>query len=247
MGGGSSYSIPGKYRIATERTIYAMPENSFGYFNDAGASYFLSRLPNNIGIYLGVTGARLKGYDMKKIGLATHFVESRKLDDLEKALISCKTDEGIKKVIESFSSVPENTKTELDDVIPKIKKCFASETIEEIIENLRRDDSEWAINLIKLLQKMSPTSLKISLRNMVEGKRMSMEDSLLLEYRVGGHHLIKSDLKEGVRAFLIDKDLKPKWDPPKIEDVTEEHLRRFYEPLPLGDDIEFQASLKHKL
>lgn len=247
MGGGSSYSIAGKYRIATERTIYAMPETLIGFFNDAGASFFLPRLPNNIGIYLGLTGARLKGFDVKKVGLATHYVESRKIEDLEKALISCKNEKEIVEVIESFTSTPEDEKSEIDEITVKIDKCFAADSIEKIYENLEKDGSHWAENTIQTLNQMSPTSLKVSLRNMVEGKKLTLHECLTLDYRVGAHHLIKSDLKEGVRALLIDKDLKPKWNPGTVEDVTENHVERFYKPLPLQDDLEFQNHLKHKI
>jgi 3-hydroxyisobutyryl-CoA hydrolase len=247
MGGGSSYSVAGKFSVATEKTVYAMPETAIGFFNDSGASYFLPRIPNNVGIYIGLTGVRLKGYDVKKFGLASHFVEGRKVDELETALIHCKTETEIEKVLANFSSVPANPKSELDDLIPRIDKCFAPETIEEIYEKLRQDGSDWAHETIKLLDKMSPTSLKVSLKNLLLGKKLSLRDCLTMDYRIGGHFLIKSDLKEGVRALLIDKDMKPKWDPPTVEEVSAEHVERFFKPLPHGDDIEFGRNLKNKL
>lgn len=247
MGGGSSYSIAGKYRVATEKTIYAMPETAIGFFNDAGASYFLSRLENNVGIYIGLTGTRLRGYDVKKVGLATHFVESKRLDNLEKALIACENERQIEKVLSEFSSTPKSIHNELDVLIPRINKCFGAETVEEIYENLLIDGSNWALETIKVLNKMSPTSLKVSLRNMVEGRKNSLHDCLTLENRVAVHYVIGSDLKEGVRALLIDKDLKPKWNPKTVEEVTEDHVERFYKKLPDRDELFFEKDLKHKL
>jgi 3-hydroxyisobutyryl-CoA hydrolase len=247
MGGGSSYSIAGRFNVATDKTVYAMPETAIGFFNDSGASYFLPRLPHNIGIYIGLTGVRLKGFDVKKFGLATHFVESSKVEDLEAALICCKYEEEIKNVLDNFSSVPLNTKSEIDDVIANVEKCFGSETIEEIYENLRCDNTEWAKSTIQVLNKMSPTSLKVSLKNLIEGKQLALNDCLTMDYRIGANFLIKSDLKEGVRALLIDKDMKPKWDPKTFDEVSEQQVNRFYSPLPGNDDIAFQLHVKNKL
>ena len=182
------FSIAGKYKIATERTVYAMPETVIGFFNDAGASYFLSRLRYDIGIYIGMTAERLKGFDVKKVGLASHYVESKRLEDLEKALLECKTDEEIGKAIAKHSSVPTSTETELDLVLNSIDKCFDGETVEEIMENLHLDGSEWAMNTIRTLNKLSPTSLKVTHRCMTLGKKMSLEDCLKMEFRVGQHH-----------------------------------------------------------
>lgn len=241
MGGGSPFSIAGKYKIATERTIYAMPETSIGFFNDAGASYFLSRLRFNLGIYMGLTGTRITAYDVKKVGLASHFVESRRLEDLEKALLFCKTDEEIGKAISKVSSVPTSTETELDHIIPLIDRCFDGETMEEIYGNLHLDGSDWAMDTIRTLNKMSPTSLKVSLRSLNEGRKLPLRDCLKMEFLIAIHHVIKSDLKEGCRAVLIDKDFKPKWNPKTLQEVTEDHVARFFKPLPDGDELTFET------
>lgn len=242
MGGASPLSIAGKYRIATERTSYAMPETAIGFFNDAGASYFLSRLRFNIGIYMGLTGARLSSYDVKKVGLATHFVESKKLEDLEKSLLTCKNDEEIGKTIANLASVPSSTETELDSVTSQIDKCFDGETVEEIYQNLHLDGSDWALNTIRTLNKMSPTSLKVTLRSLINGKKLPLRDCLKMEFCTAIHFVIESkDFREGTRAVLIDKDFKPKWNPPRLTEVTEEHVARFFKPLPDGDELTFET------
>lgn len=241
MGGASPFTIPGKYRIATERTIYAMPETAIGFFNDAGASHFLSRMRFNVGVYMGMAGARITGYDVKKVGLATHYVESRRLEDLEKALLDCKTDEEIGKAIAKISSTPPTVETWLDYIMPRIDKCFDGDTVEEIFDNLHLDGSDWAMDTIQTLNKMSPTSLKVTHRSITLGKKMSLRECLKTEFRLAINHIIDSDLKEGCRALLIDKDFKPKWKPAILHDVTEEHVQRFFKPLPDGDELTFKT------
>lgn len=241
MGGASPFSIPAKYRIVTERTMYAMPETAIGFFNDAGASFFLPRLRFNVGVYMGLTGARMTGYDVKKVGLATHFVESKRLEDLEKALLACKTDEDIGKAISKHSSVPATHETELDSNLSRIDKCFDGDTVDEIYENLHLDGSDWAMDTIRTLNKMSPTSLKVTLHSITLGKTSSMRDCFTKEYRLAIHHAMGSDLKEGVRALLVEKDLKPKWNPKTLHDVTEAHVERFFKPLPDGDELTFET------
>lgn len=239
MGGASYYSIPGKYCVATERTSYSMPETSLGYFNDAGSTYFLPRLRNNFGIFMGLTGYKVKGFDVKKVGLATHYVESHKLDELENALIKCKTNEDVAKILNKFSSDPQSSATELDHALPKVKSCFGSETVEEIYENLRVDGSDWAQNTLKVLNIMSPTSVKVVHRSLKLAKTLSLRDCLKMEFRLVVHHNIESDLKEGSRAALIEKDFKPKWSRKSIYDVTEEDVARFFQPMPDGDELTF--------
>lgn len=237
MGGAAYYSIPAKYCVATERTLFAMPETALGYFNDAGSTYFLPRLDNNFGIYMGLTGARVKGFDVKKIGLVRHYVESAKIDELETNLITCKTNDDVSRILKKFSSDPKLTTTELDQFMPKIKKCFGSETVEKIYENLQDDGSDWAQNTINILNRMSPTSLKVVHRSLQIAKTLSLQDCLKMEFRLAIHHNVKSDLKEGARAVLIEKDSKPKWSRKSIYDVTEKDVARFFQPLPAGDEL----------
>lgn len=241
MGGASVYSIAGKYKIATENTQFAMPETAIGFFNDAGSSYFLSRLKFNVGLYIGLTGARLEAYDVKKVGLASHFVNSSRLEDLEKQLAICKSHQEIENVLKKFSSEPSTTETELDLIKPRIDQCFDGDTVEEIYGNLHLDGSDWAMKTIRTLNKKSPTSLKVSLRTNKLGKKMSLRDCLQMEYQVGVNHFENSDLNEGVRAVLIDKDFKPNWKPKTIQDVTEENIARFFKQLPDGDKLTFES------
>ena len=246
MGAAATFAQTAKYRVVTERSVFAMPETAIGYVIDSSSNYFLPRLNHNIGIYLGMTGTRLKGFDLKKVNLASHFIESSKLNDLEKKLITCKSHEEVENVLDKFSTLPSSISTDLDAIIPHIKKCFSGAAVEEIYHNLRVDGSDWAMNTIKTLNKMSPTSLKVCHRAMNLGKNLSLRDCLKMEFRIVVHHSIKSDLKEGVRAVLIDKDFKPEWNPKTVYDVTEENVIRFFKPLPDGDELTFER-LRNKL
>lgn len=247
MGGAAIYSVAGKYSVVTERTSFSMPETAIGYVNDAGAAYFLPRLDNNLGVYLGMTGAPVLGFDMKKVKLASHFVDSSKLDELEKKLIGCKTDLEVQNTLNSFSSDPSPTSSKLDEILPKIEKCFGASTVEQIYENLRLDGSEWAAKTIKILNRMSPTSLKVTHRSINLGRTLSLRDCLRMEFRYVMHHVMGSDMQEGVRAVLVDKDFKPKWNPKTLQEVTEEHVARFFKPLPDGDEMTFDNTPESKL
>lgn len=248
VGGAAIYSVPGKYRVVTEKTVFSMPETTIGYFNDAGSSHFLSRLEKNFGIYMGMTGTPIKGYDMKKIGLATHFIESHKLVELEKALIKCKTHEDVERILNEYSSDPALLyTTELDQILPTIKKCFSGSTVEEIFENLDRDGSDWAQKTLNILKRNSPTSLKVTHRSITTGRNISLRDCLKMEMRVVVNYTEGSEFKEGVRAVLIDKDFKPKWSRKSIYDVTEKDVERFFKVIPEQYELIFEDTLPNKL
>lgn len=247
LGGAAIYSMPGKYRIVTERTVISMPETTIGYFNDAGSSHFLSRLENNFGIYMGMTGIKVKGFDAKKVGLATHYIASHKLDELEKTLAKCKNHMDVEKVLNHLSSDNEFRPDQLDRILPDIKKCFDGSTVEEIFENLQNEGSDWAANTLKTLKRNSPTSLKITHRSITTGKNISLRDCLKMEMRLVVNHTEGSDFKEGVRAVLIDKDFKPKWSRKSIYDVTVDDVERFFKPLPKPYELRFEGDVACKL
>lgn len=243
MGGGVGLSVHGKYRIATERTLYAMPETAIGLFPDVGGGYFLPRMPGNLGIFLGLTGFRLKGRDVLKAGVATHYIESSKLEELECDLVVCKNSSDIDKILFEYSSLgtvpPEFV---LKPYLQQIEKAFGGNTIEEIFENLHSDGSEWAMDTLRLMSKMSPASLKITLRQLQLGKTMTLRECLQMEFRLAAHCCIDSDFKEGVRALLIDKDQQPKWKHDTVEKVTQEYVNNFFAPLPDKDELTFEQS-----
>lgn len=238
--GSSVLSMSAKYRVATEKTIFSTREAQLGFFNSSGASFFLSRLNDNVGIYMGLTGARIKGQDVKNVGLASHFVETKNLRQLERNLSNCENENEVENILEEFSFQPTTRDPSLDENLARIKKCFGGLTVEQIVDNLKSDESEWAGERLQMLQKMSPTSLKVCHRLMNLGRHMSLEDCAKLEWRLGVHFSSAVDLQEGYRARFVDRDMKPIWNPPVIEEVTDYNLSRFFGPLADEDELTFE-------
>jgi len=243
MGGGVGLSIHGKYRIATENTLFAMPETAIGLFPDVGSMYWMPRLlPMPTAKYLALTGQRITAPDLLYTGLATHYVSSKNLFELEKALI------------DSTKVATENDKedvvadilTEFHEPIPtsecflvknrtSIEKHFDFSTCEEIFYSIGRqhgDMDEFASHTMKVLQKMSPTSMKVTLEALKRGSTLStIGEDLQMEYRMARRSTFKgADFFEGVRSVLVDKDHSPKWNPATIHDVSMAHVEEFFTP-----------------
>lgn len=244
MGGGNGISMHGKFRVATENTLFAMPETAIGLHPDVGASYFLSRLPGHLGEYLGLTGVRLDGADLLSIGLATHFVPSQRLADLEDRLGGLNTgdSEVVGIAVDEFCDVvypgdksPLNRRDDIDE-------CFEKETVEEIVQALEtkagNSEDEWYSNTLALLKKVSPTSLKVTLRSIREGRQQSLFQCLEREYRLSVHAVNathSTDFYEGCRALLVDKDNKPQWNPPTLAEVSTEMVDDIFAPFHRGE------------
>lgn len=241
FGGACGFAMNGKIRVATERSVVSMPETSVGFFGASGSSYYLSRLRNNVGIFMGLTGTRVRGFDLKKVGLATHFVESKKLKQLEKNLELVNDSNDVAKMIAGYSSLPMSIESEFDHILPKIEQCFDGGSVEEIYENLRKDGSKWAKETTAALNTKSPTSLKICHRLLYLGKMLTLSECLKMEFRIAVQHLIKSDMREGCRAVLFEKDDNPRWKPANLSDVTKDHVERFFQPVPDGVELEFES------
>lgn len=242
MGGGVGLSVHGRYRVATERTLFAMPETAIGLFPDVGGGYFLPRLPGKLGIYLALTGFRLKGRNVHWAGVATHFVESKKIADLEKELLTLKsaTVDEVDKILNSFhdqSSLDKDKPFVLAEHLSKINKLFSGATLEEIFHNLKQDQSEWATAQLETLKKMSPTSMKVTLRQLQEGAHLNLQQDLQMEYRLSQRTMLGNDFFEGVRAVVIDKDQKPVWNPATIEGVTAEVINNYFSSLPPDQEL----------
>eukprot|EP00262_Sarcandra_glabra_P014442 TRINITY_DN4232_c0_g1_i1.p1 TRINITY_DN4232_c0_g1~~TRINITY_DN4232_c0_g1_i1.p1 ORF type:complete len:379 (-),score=74.59 TRINITY_DN4232_c0_g1_i1:452-1588(-) len=246
MGGGAGTSIHGRFRIATESTVFAMPEAALGLFPDIGASYFLSRLPGFFGEYVGLTGARLDGPEMLACGLATHFVPSMRLPSLEEVLFKVDTIDAavVCAIIDEFSQrVPLKEKS-VYYRLDTIDRCFSKRTVEEIISTLEQEAvngaDEWITATIQSLKKASPMSLKISLRSIREGRLQNIGQCLMRDYRICCHILrseVSKDFFEGCRALLLDKDKNPKWEPSKLELISDEMVNRYFSRV---DDAEWE-------
>ncbi|KFQ12489.1 hypothetical protein N330_04724, partial [Leptosomus discolor] len=211
-----------------------------GLFPDVGGGYFLPRLSGKIGYYLALTGFRLKGRDVLKVGIATHFVESEKIPALEKDLIALKSPstENIADLLNSYhvkSKVDQEKQFVLDEHMDKINSLFSANSMEEIVKKLKQDGSPFAIKQLETINKMSPTSLKMTLRQLREGASMSLQDVLTMEYRLSQACMRGHDFYEGVRAVLIDKDQSPRWKPASLEEVSDEIVDDCFKPLGSND------------
>ncbi|XP_072743158.1 3-hydroxyisobutyryl-CoA hydrolase, mitochondrial [Anoplolepis gracilipes] len=243
MGGGVGLSVHGKYRVATEKTLFAMPETAIGLFPDVGGSYFLSRLKGKLGLYLGLTGHRLKGVDVLLAGIATHFVPSEKLADLKRDLLALQnTTDTVDEILNKYQPKL-NHEFSLAPHMSQIEHYFSAPSVEEIIERLKKDNSEWAQKNVEMLLKMSPSALKVSKKAIDEGKGKSLAECLEIEYRLAYTALSRDgDFYEGVRALLIDKDQKPVWKPTSLADVTDEYVNKRFATLPAEKELKLRAS-----
>jgi enoyl-CoA hydratase len=226
MGGGAGVSVNGAYRVATEKTMFAMPETGIGLFPDVGATRFLNLSPGHVGRYLGLTGVRLGAADALYCGFATHFVPRERVPELRGALTGLAWQPGkeqmtVEAVLGRFNADP--GPPPLAARRAAIDRCFAGDSIEAILDALQSEtgDRQWAAETRALLLTKSPTSLRITLRQLVVGQGLDLEDALRLEYRMTQHVMAAHDFYEGVRAALVDKDQKPRWRPASLAEIDE--------------------------
>ncbi|CAI0393766.1 unnamed protein product [Linum tenue] len=237
MGGGAGVSVPGMFRVATERTRFATPETLIGFHPDAGASFYLSHLPGHLGEYLGLTGETLNGAEMIACGLATHYTHSTKLRLVDQQLGNLDTDDPsvIEASLEEYGDHVHPDHMSVLHRIDMVDKCFSKETVEEIIDALETEASEtndlWCNSTLRRLKECSPLSLKVSLRSIREGRFQTLDQCLVREYRMSLHGMSQRDFSEGVRARMVDKDLAAQWNPPRLEQVTEDMVDHYFSPL----------------
>lgn len=226
MGGGVGVAMPARYRIATERTTFAMPETGIGLFPDIGAGWFLARLPGEIGTWLALTGARIKAADCLYLNLCSHYVVSDRIEGLKKALLA-NPDEA-KRILARFSDDP--GLAPLSGKQSALDRVFEHDTVEQIMAALEVGSS-WAQEQATILKTKSPTSMKVALRELRASKeKPNFADEMALEYRLGCRMITQHDFQEGVRAVVIDKDNAPQWSPARLEDVTEAMLDALFAP-----------------
>ncbi len=242
MGGGVGVSVHGSHRVATERTLIAMPETAIGFFPDVGGTFVLSRLPGELGTFLALTGYRLRAADGLYSGLATHYVESGRLSALETRLAEADwsgaapeevVDEAIRGLADDPGRPPIAQEREAID------RCFAGDGMDLIVAALEAEGTEWASSQLDILGKRAPLSLKVTLEAIRRAARMDFDDCMRMEYRLSQRFMAGSDFAEGVRAVLIDKDQAPRWQPSSLDEVTDEMLAGYFAPLD-GQELTFE-------
>ncbi|KZV43495.1 3-hydroxyisobutyryl-CoA hydrolase-like protein 1, mitochondrial-like [Dorcoceras hygrometricum] len=240
MGGGAGISIPGTFRLATDRTIFATPETLIGFHPDAGASFYLSHLPGYLGDYLALTGEKLSGAEMASCGLATHYSLFTKLPLIEEQLGNLVTDcpSVLESSLENHEDPIHLDETSVIHRIEIVDRCFSHDSVEEIIESLKNEaaktNDSWCVSTLNKLKEAAPLSLKVSLRSIREGRFQTLDQCLVREYRMSVQGItgrISHDFCEGVRAKLIDKDFAPKWDPPTLEHVSQDMVDEYFSPI----------------
>ncbi|XP_040995331.1 3-hydroxyisobutyryl-CoA hydrolase-like protein 1, mitochondrial [Juglans microcarpa x Juglans regia] len=254
MGGGAGVSIPGMFRVATDKTVFATPETLIGFHPDAGASFYLSRLPGHLGEYLALTGDKLNGSEMIACGLATHYAHTARLPLIEEQLGKLVTDDPsvIETSLEKYSDLVSPDKQSVVKRIEMLDRTFCHDTVEEIIDALESEagktNDAWCISALRRFKETSPLSLKVSLKSIREARFQTLDQCLIREYRMslqGISNQVSRDFCEGVRARMVEKDLAPKWDPPSLERVSEDMVLHYFSRLnEFEPDLELPTKLR---
>lgn len=229
MGGGAGISIHGRYRVGTEKLIFAMPETSIGFFPDVGGGYFLSRLKEGVGLYLGLTGEKIGLADCQELGLVTHIIASEDVDEFEARLTAADwKDQNCLDTITQDFKPPAQTPSRLKPHYGIIQECFKGTSTPAIITALKAHREPWAQETAELLMKKSPISVCVAHQQIERAKEMDLRQVLQMEYTLCHHFIENTDFFEGIRSLLVDKDRNPKWKFETIDAVTGDYINAYF-------------------
>ena len=226
MGSGVGISQFGTHRVAGENYSFAMPEVAIGFFPDVGASWFLSRLDDYVGTYLGLTGSRIGRADAYALGLVTHCAPA---DQFSKIIDGIANADPVDPMLDALHEDP--GAGELDELRATIRRCFSAATMEEIILRLKAvkgPHEKWRDQTLATIAKASPISLKVTLRQLRTGRRLDLRAALKLEYRLAAEFMAGDDFYEGVRAMLIDKDHAPNWQYKELIEISDDIVDGYF-------------------
>lgn len=235
LGGGMGLVQGASLRVISERTRMGMPEVGIGYFPDVGGSYFLSRLPNNLGIYMGLTGNHVNSADALYAGLADYSVPYERFAEFESCLDqqdwSAPALQALTNLLVSMGCA------ELPDppfaaLAPAIEHHFAHDSVAAIRQSLAEETRpayrDWAAETLRVIDSRSPLSLSVTLEMFRRGRTLSLADCFAMELKLDRQWFDGGDIIEGVRALIVDKDKNPRWNPPSLEQVTPERVAAFF-------------------
>ena len=226
MGGGVGVSAHGSHRIVSERTIVAMPEAGIGFMPDVGSTRLLADAPGWTGLHVSLTAYRMKASDAIHAGFADHYVPSRKLNGLAKAL----TDSGEVSTIMAFSE--DAPASDLASHRELIDRTYGRVSLIDIVDALAAGNNQWERETLTALRHVSPFSAAATFEAVRRARTFpDLETCLMYEYRFAYRSLERDEFFEGIRAAVIDKDRKPKWNPARIEDVEADCVAAMFAPL----------------
>jgi len=229
MGGGVGISIHGSHRVAGDRFLFAMPEVGIGFFPDVGATWFLPRLPGEVGAFCALTAERFRPADAVAAGVATHRVPTRRFAELLEGLYgTVPVDALVAAFAEPAGEGPVAARR------AAIDRHFAGEAVEDILASLEAgggEEAEWSRALAATMRAKSPLSLKIALAQVRRGREWPFEDCMRAEFRIVSRIIRGADFYEGVRAVIVDKDNSPRWQPASLVEVGAAQVERHFAPL----------------
>lgn len=236
MGGGAGISQGACLRIVGDKTRMAMPETGIGVIPDVGASHFLARLAPELELYIGVTGQTLSAADVLYCGLADLYLPQAALAGLDETLSVLRW--GKDRRADIFDAIlPLGQKSlpspPLLGLQPAIARHFGARSVAAIMASLATEDrpeySEWANDTLAVMKRRSPLMMCVAMRQLLTGRRLSLADCLRMELGLVRRAFEHGEFVEGIRSLIIDKDNKPRWNPPRIEEVTEEMIDAIFD------------------
>ncbi|MGY0691983.1 enoyl-CoA hydratase/isomerase family protein [Virgibacillus sp. FSP13] len=232
MGGGVGLSYGASHRIVTEQTKWAMPEMNIGFFPDVGAAYFLNKAPDYTGRYQALTASVISAPDVIYTNAAEAFLSSDQLTNLLREVENTNwhTVNTVKKLDQLLDMYTDNPETSgiLAPLQTKIDQHFSHDTIEEIIESLATDTDDFAVKTREILLSKSPVSLKVTLKQLIDGEGKSLEECFQTDLILAKNFLKHADFYEGVRSVLVDKDQNPQYKYKSLTDVSQAFINSFF-------------------
>lgn len=225
MGGGYGVAGNSKYRIVTDRTLFAMPEVAIGFFPDVGSLYHLPRFKGACGRYLALTGNRIDAEDAFYVGVGEYFIGAAR----ERELIAALSSGGdVKDTLESLSLAPDNPMP-MDGHADKIAEVFAHDSVDDILKALEDNGTAWAADVFETMTaERSPASIYVTAEYFRRVKEKSIDEVLDMDFQLAQAFLQRSDLYEGIRAAVIDKNHQSVWDPDSLKAMTEERVNEYF-------------------